>query len=495
MDEKTKITVIMNDANTNTSTPISEDDETLKESESQTLECRESTITASVYETIGISTRKDGTIEKIPRWQKVRNRLSRLKNQFLSTYSKRNPIVNALLSLFLILTIIVSLMDISFSLTLMFGEFGNFVWLFGIVLMFYAFFCLYYIWRFIAENHKSAVWPSFMGSICIWYVIFFFYVIFPIYVLEETPNSEFLDENGNESSSSGYIMFVFPFILSFLFNAILFGVIRLIMEIRKYGASAWSLLDNRRGNRPKPEKISLIVFSSIWLLPVGVLAYYNYKDSSSTDKYPTHSTAQIGDYYYADGTISSVWDVDKTAIGVAFSLEVSEADKMQGFTHGQIVALSDLSDKKQPWESGNSTDIMEYPNYGWDNRMDALKDLNGLGYMHCHGTGALQITYDCLNYREQDEIQGISCWHVPTAGQWSKILENLGNTKVDKMLRFDAEVAAESLDRIHIDPKRWYWTITEFDAEYAWSIRLADGEFGSRTNKQNEAFVRPVAAF
>lgn len=270
------------------------------------------------------------------------------------------------------------------------------------------------------------------------------------------------------------------------------------MTIKKYGASAWSLLDVRRSRRPKLEKISFIIFSLIWILPISGIAVTIYKDyarhQSAIEKYPSHSSAQIGDYYYSDGTVSSVWDVDKTAIGVVFSLETSETDKMQGFTHGQIVALSDLSDKKLSWDS-NPKDIIEYPNYGWANRLEALNDLNGLGYMHCDGNEALPINYDCINYRKEDEICGISYWHVPTAGQWAVLLENLGYTKVDKMLRFDANAAAEHLDWIHIDSKRWYWTITEFDAENAWSIRIANGEFGSRSNKREGAFVRPVASF
>ena len=63
------------------------------------------------------------------------------------------------------------------------------------------------------------------------------------------------------------------------------------------------------------------------------------------------------------------------------------------------------------------------------------------------------------------------------------------------MLKFDADLAANNLDWIHIDPQRWYWTITEFDADNAWSIRIKNGEFGSRSDKENGAYVRPVASF
>ena len=106
----------------------------------------------------------------------------------------------------------------------------------------------------------------------------------------------------------------------------------------------------------------------------------------------------------------------------------------------------------------------------------------------------LTINRNSMKYMK-GEIDGASDWYVPTAGQWARILENIGKVKVDRMLKFEAETASRNLKKININPQRWYWTITEFDAENAWSIRLTNGEFGSRSNKQNRAYVRPVASF
>ncbi len=419
---------------------------------------------------------------------KVKTWLKNVRTKFSSTYSKRNSIVNALLSLFLVVSICVSLMVFGMALTIIFKAFNE-LWSFAAVGIFYPLFSIYFMCGFIIANKKKSIFPAFMGSTFVWFVIIFFYVIVT------TPNSAFLDDEGNEAADSWIISFVWPFILSILLNTLLFCFVYLIMKIRKYGASAWTLLDISRGKRSRFEKIVFVVFSVVWMLPVGVNAYHDYKTSHSISEMPSRDNVKIGDYYYTDGTITSDWLVDKTVAGVVFSLETSEADKAQGFSHGQIVAYSDLSDKKQPWDSGNCHDITEYPNYNWDNRLEALKDINGLGYMHCDGYGALPITLSCLHYLENEPTQGLSYWYVPTAGQWTKILENLGHVKVDKMLKFDADSASNYLDWIHIDPQRWYWTITEFDADNAWSIRLKNGEFGSRSNKQNGAYVRPVASF
>lgn len=455
----------------------------------------DSTVNASVYEDSMDAKRiSDKQKEKLSRWKKIKRWINKSKNIFLSTYSKRNPIVNALLSLFLAMTIIVSLIDISVAIKMIFRDTIEMIFeetimfgCIGMVLLFYSLFCIFHVWKFVIENQKNAVLPSLMGSTIIWYVILYFYV------LVSTPNSVFLDEDGKESSSSVYILFVFPLILSLLLNIVLFGIVRLIMKIRKYGASAWTLLDIRRGERPKCEKISMIVFCLIWLLPVGVTAYYDFKMSHPTDKYPTHSTAKIGDYYYQDGTVSTELLPDKNAVGVVFSLETTEIEKQMGYTHGQIVCLSDISPNKMQWDT-ETKDYENYPNYTWENRLKALEDINGYNYDQCEGYTCLTINWDSMKYME-DKIEGLSRWYVPTAGQWAKIIENIGNVKVDRMLRFDSKIVSTNLRKIGINPQRWYWTITEFDTEYAWSIRIANGEFGSRTYKQNEAYVRPVASF
>lgn len=418
---------------------------------------------------------------------KMKTWLRNIRTKFSSTYTKRNSIVNALLSLFLIATIIVSLMVLVMSLTILVREFKE-GWSFAIYGVFYPLFCTYFMCRFVIANKKNSIFPAFMGSTFVWYVILFFYV------LVTTPNSAFLDDEGNESPDSWIISFVWPFILSVLLNAFLFLVVYLIMKIRKYGASAWTLLDVSRAKRSKFEKISIFFFAVIWLLPISTLVYSDYMAKHPVDKYPSHNNAKIGDYYYSDGTVSSEGLPDKKAVGIVFSLEVSEKDRIMGYNHGQIVSLSDISPNKMQWDSYNLKDYEKYPNYNWTNRMDALNDIDGLMYTNCEDFTCLQINWDSMKFME-DEIEGASDWYVPTAGQWAKILENIGGVKVDGMLRFNPDTASRNLEKININPEHWYWTITEFDAENAWSIRIKNGEFGSRSNKQNGAYIRPVASF
>lgn len=451
-----------------------------------------------------------GPKERISFWKKLKLWPKDIKHKMALTYSKRNPIVNALLSLFLFVTVIISVSILIFGILVIYETFGiplhpilYQAWSFGIAWTYYSIFCIYYMCRFIGGNHKNAIIPAFIGATLVWFVILIFYVMLT------TPDSELQDEEGNDSPSNYIILIVMPLIMSIVVNALSFCTIYLIMKIKKYGASAWTLLDIRRGGRTRLEKYSFILFFVVSIFPVGAVAYDIYivnqlnnenqlnnnsaVEVNSENVFPTHSSAKIGDYYYQDGTITSEFLPDKEPVGVVFSLETSDEEKQMGYTHGQILCMTDISSKKMPWDI-YAEDYERYPNYVWENRMKALDDINGYHYTEYADFEYLTINWDAINYKRL-ETDGISEWYVPTAGQWARILENLGKVKIDNMLRFDVETATQNLEKYNIDPQRWYWTITEFDAENAWSIRLANGEFGSRSNKQNGAYVRPVASF
>ena len=411
-----------------------------------------------------------------------------IKNDFASTFSKRNPLANALLSIYLIGYIILAILIALFALLALFGNAGFlYFWATGIPEIFYSFFCVYFTWQFIVSNKKCAVKYAFLGSITLWFAIMFWVIVF------NTPNFTF-DEDGNEIVESDFSLAQKALFASVIINIIAFGLIRMIMMLRKYGASAWQLLDvYRKKSLPKFEKTLLILFCTLWGLPVINHFYEEYRASHPKEKYPSHVTAKIGDYYYEDGTVSSDLLNDKIPVGIVYSLETTEREKMMGFNHGQIISLTDLYAYKVPWDT-ELRDCENYPNYTWSNRIEALEDINGYNYTSFEGNSCLTINWDSMNFKKR-EVNGISNWYVPTAGQWSLILQNLGGVTVDRMLKFDSTTASQNLENININPQRWYWTITEFDAENAWSIRLANGEFGSRSNKQNGAYVRPVASF
>lgn len=407
----------------------------------------------------------------------------RVKYEASTTYTKRNPIVNALLTIYVCIIACISLSVLNLAVVILFAGFNDGFFILGIAYGYYSLFCAYYTYKFIIGNRKDAIFPAFIGS------TFVFMAFISIFLMMFLPDCRDAEEYRNGDLD----IFTISLIISIISSAITFFVIYLIMKIKKYGATAWTLLERPRGKKSQFDKICIAISLIIWILPVGEIAYSDYKSKHPEDKYPSHSTAKIGDYYYADGTVSSELLPDKKPIGIVFSRECSEKDRTMGCNHGQIVSLTDISSSKMQWDQ-EPKDYKLYPNYVWENRMEALKDIDGLEYTNCEGFSTLQINWESMKYME-DEVKGASEWYVPTAGQWTKILENLGKVKVDRMLKFDAETASKNLKKVGINPQVWYWTITEFDTENAWSIRVASGEFGSRTNKQSKAYVRPVASF
>lgn len=415
-------------------------------------------------------------------WNKIKLGI-RVKYEASTTYTKRNPIVNALLTIYVCIIACISLSVLNLAVVMLFAGFNDVFFILGIAYGYYSLFCAYYTYKFIIGNRKDAIFPAFIGS------TFVFMAFISIFLMVFLPDCRDAEEYRNGDLD----IFTISLIISIISSAITFFVIYLIMKIKKYGATAWTLLERPRGKKSQFDKICIAISLIIWILPVGEIAYSDYKSKHPEDKYPSHSTAKIGDYYYADGTVSSELLPDKKPIGIVFSRECSERDRTMGCNHGQIVSLTDISSSKMQWDQ-EPKDYKLYPNYVWENRMEALKDIDGLEYTNCEGFSTLQINWESMKYME-DEVKGASEWYVPTAGQWTKILENLGKVKVDRMLKFDAETASKNLKKVGINPQVWYWTITEFDTENAWSIRVASGEFGSRTNKQSKAYVRPVASF
>lgn len=415
-------------------------------------------------------------------WNKIKLGI-RVKYEASTTYTKRNPIVNALLMIYVCIIACISLSVLNLAVVILFAGFNDGFFILGIAYGYYSLFCAYYTYKFIIGNRKDAIFPAFIGS------TFVFMAFISIFLMMFLPDCRDAEEYRNGDLD----IFTISLIISIISSAITFFVIYLIMKIKKYGATAWTLLERPRGKKSQFDKICIAISLIIWILPVGEIAYSDYKSKHPEDKYPSHSTAKIGDYYYADGTVSSELLPDKKPIGIVFSRECSEKDRTMGCNHGQIVSLTDISSSKMQWDQ-EPKDYKLYPNYVWENRMEALKDIDGLEYTNCEGFSTLQINWESMKYME-DEVKGASEWYVPTAGQWTKILENLGKVKVDRMLKFDAETASKNLKKVGINPQVWYWTITEFDTENAWSIRVASGEFGSRTNKQSKAYVRPVASF
>ena len=62
-----------------------------------------------------------------------------------------------------------------------------------------------------------------------------------------------------------------------------------------------------------------------------------------------YEKAEIGDYFYIDGTLSHQKSEDKKAVGIVFTLETTEEEKKHGWIHGQIIALKNCTKAGISW--------------------------------------------------------------------------------------------------------------------------------------------------
>lgn len=405
-----------------------------------------------------------------------------IKNElscFNRSFSKRHIIVNIVLSLYFILGALTELLLCVFSL----GALSNSVielWVIVVIAISNSVSCMYIVnsYNVLVHNYKESLIKS-------W--ILLGVAVFPVETMCEV---YFLPEYMFNCVVHTIILTLFLVLFCFI-----------IMRLKKYGASAWTMLDIPRSKSRKRINVKRII---LLLISSFVLAYIylgckslskwisTTSSTSSESVFRSSDTAQIGDYYYSDGSVSSELQTSKECIGLVYSISTDAIEHYSDYTHGRIVAFEDASVYKQAWQD-NPYDIDDFPNYTWNNRMSIFTDYGGYGYIYDEAYPQLYINDLCKKFRKYGS--GISDWYVPTAGQWAEILENIGQVKIDNLLKFDGEKASENLQIINIDPKRWYWTITEQDENNAWSIRLASGEFGSRTPKINKAYIRPVASF
>lgn len=188
--------------------------------------------------------------QKAPWYKRIRQNLA-------STYAKRHPIVNALLTMYMLMALFLSFSLFMSGFTALFSIFEHrsiVVLLAAFLMWFLAWYYFYYMYQFVVCNRKDAFVFAHLGSIVNW-----FFLSYAIYVLL-TPIYTYNDE-GNRVEDTFADMALIAFLYSLLINAVIVAVVYLIMKIRKYGASAWTLLDvSRKRFRSRFDKVCFNIF-------------------------------------------------------------------------------------------------------------------------------------------------------------------------------------------------------------------------------------------
>ena len=251
----------------------------------------------------------------------------------------------------------------------------------------------------------------------------------------------------------------------------------------------WVKTDNIEiGSLPQADTIAKVEESS--LTPNHAV------ESSLTSSY---KEVKIGDYFYSDGSTSTVRDHSKNCIGMVFSLNPTEVEKKEGWIHGHIVALEDVG-KGQKYKWGPTNDLgSPHKNIEYDNK-DLCSDRDGYIYTYKGLTNDGYPAFDAVRNYVAPLPQNTSGWYMPSAGQWVDILKNIGNMKgfINKNYPyFDRKNILINLKKINIIGGT-YMTSSERDATMIHIIEFDNdpaGFFAPYPDKTSKFKIRAVAAF
>lgn len=181
--------------------------------------------------------------------------------------------------------------------------------------------------------------------------------------------------------------------------------------------------------------------------------------------YSAERELEVGDYYYADGSIypKKLGNAPKTGcVGIIFSTETSVTDQANNWSHGYVVSLFDTDDinTKYSWSMVNE-DITGLNLYEKtvDSFTSAFADYDGYSATQAilaapsYSAAAYAAVNAAVTYGK--EIPSTtSGWYLPSIGQVALIINNLGvanGTQTSKM--FTPQNAMEGLGGGKFDEK------------------------------------------
>ena len=214
---------------------------------------------------------------------------------------------------------------------------------------------------------------------------------------------------------------------------------------------------------------------------------------------PSYENVCIGDYFYSDGSTSSVLDLSKRCIGMVYSLSPTDEEKKKGWTHGHIVAMEDVGNgQKYKW--GPTRDLGNpHSNIEYDGKLISA-DRNGYVYTYEGLTDSNFPAFEAVKNFSVPLPANTSGWYIPSAGQWYEILKSIGKMKgfsSSSYPYFDDKAILANLSKINIKGGV-YLTSSERDATMMHIIDFSDnpkGFYAPYPDKVNKYKVRAVAAF
>lgn len=248
----------------------------------------------------------------------------------------------------------------------------------------------------------------------------------------------------------------------------------------------------------------------------------------------TGDEVRIGDFFYSDGSHSTLIDKDKTVIGIVFEVDkehIGSAEKEylggDDHVHGLVMSVKRLW---KFYEWGKTGDISGIANCA--SKEMYASDISGLGNTQKIKAADSDLS-DYPAFRAVEEWNqpgnencppsGTTGWFIPSIAQWHLILHNLGTLKewdeayftthagwftgkqVGGVNRIDALIGvAASWDAPYTfginssNSLLNFWSSSEISNNQAlrWGMSHSDGLiFTGNTDKSSQRMVRPVLAF
>lgn len=247
----------------------------------------------------------------------------------------------------------------------------------------------------------------------------------------------------------------------------------------------------------------------------------------------TGDEVRIGDFFYSDGSHSTLIDKNKTVIGIVFEVDkerIGSAEKAflggDDHVHGLVMSIKRLWPSYEWGKSGNISGIANCTT-----REMFASDISGLG-----NTQKIKATDPGLSaypaFRAVEEWNqpgnencppsGTTGWFIPSVAQWHLIFHNLGTLKgwdeayffdyaqwrtnnlggvkmIDTLIKVAASWEAPYVFKVTSgNPLHSFWTSSEGTDGKAlrWTISYHDNAiFTTDTDKSSQRMVRPVLAF
>ena len=165
-----------------------------------------------------------------------------------------------------------------------------------------------------------------------------------------------------------------------------------------------------------------------------------------TAKVWTAYTLAIGDVYYSDGALSrntnsSIYEITSTRkpVAIVFTLSTSTTDRTK-WSHGYAMALSDAGTASSTGVKWANDGVTPPAGTYYSGHLNIIDDMDGYTETQNIKTSNYPAAYNAIRYMNGNQYnpsvgtgtKQTSGWFLPSAGQWGKIIENLGGVTYDR---------------------------------------------------------------